>query len=218
VGRASTFAVLASSLVTGANLPDIVAEIGVSDGALSTITGFTSPPYIKFGNDSPGAEDRTSLAQQDVTALVLDINQVSRGCDTDLTDVPGGMTGALTLEPGVTCMNSFTADILINGIITLDAHDDPNAFFIIRGNKALIVANGAQILPVNGAQACSVFWRIAAEVIMGTTVQFFGNVISGSAITMQSDATLIGRTLAQTEGVQLDANTITLPSDCTHVQ
>jgi hypothetical protein len=53
---------------------------------------------------------------------------------------------------------------------------------------------------------------------MGTTVQFFGNVISGSAITMQSDATLIGRTLAQTEGVQLDANTITLPSDCTHVQ
>ena len=35
---------------------------------------------------------------------------------------------------------------------------------------------------------------------------------------MKSGSTLNGRALAQTAGVQLDANTITIPATCTHVQ
>ena len=117
-------------------------------------------------------------------------------------------------------MNSASADVLINGHVYLDAGGDPNAFFIIRGNKALNVANGAQVVLMNDARACGVFWRIAAAVTIGTTVEFAGSVISGSAITMNSAATLNGRLLAQTEGVHFDANTIVTPSDqaCPHVQ
>ncbi len=164
------------------------------------------------------------LAQQDVTALVGNIDP--RPCDTDYTNVVGGLTGDVTLYPGVTCMNSFPADVLLNGHVTLDARGDSNAFFMIRGNLTLTVADAAQVVLANGAEACGVFWRISKQVTIGKTVQFYGTVIAGSAITMSTASTLLGRALAQTAGVHLDANAITVPTDglvgspgvCTHVQ
>jgi hypothetical protein len=217
VGKAQTFAALAYSAITTANISTIVGELGVSAGALSKITGFDALTYTKYGTDSlaPNAQ-RTLLAQQDVTALVGDIDP--RPCDQDLTNVVGGLTGDITLHPGVTCMNSFSADVLVNGHVYLDAGGDPNAFFIIRGNLSLTVANAAEVVLQNGAQACGVFWRISTAVTMGTTAKFVGTVIAGTAITMNSGSTLNGRALAQTAGVQLDANSITIPASCTHVQ
>jgi len=151
-----------------------------------------------------------------VTALVGDIDP--RPCDTDLTNVVGGLTGDITLHPGVTCMNSFSADVLLNGHLTLDAKGDPNAFFIIRGNLTLTVADAAQVVLANGAQACGVFWRIKKQVTIGKTVAFYGTVIAGTAITLSTESTLSGRALAQTAGVVLDANTVTIPSSCSHLE
>jgi hypothetical protein len=226
VGTAKSFAVLAYSAITTANISTIVGgDIGVSAGAVSTITGFDAPSPKKYGIDSLAPNSmRTMLAQQDVTALVTNIDP--RPCDTDLTNVVGGLTGDITLYPGVTCMNSFSADVLLNGHVTLDALGNPNAFFIIRGNLTMTVADAAQVVLTNGAEACGVFWRISKQVTIGKTVQFYGTVISGTAITMSTASTLTGRALAQTAGVHLDANAITVPSDglvgapgvCTHVQ
>jgi hypothetical protein len=117
-------------------------------------------------------------------------------------------------------MNSFSADVLINGHVYLDAGGDANAFFIIRGKKTLTVADGAEIVLQNNARACGVFWRISEAVTFGKTVQFHGTVIAGTAITMKTASTLNGRALAQTAGVHLDANTVTAPSDaeCPHPQ
>ena len=217
VGKAQTFAALAYSAITTSNISTIVGELGVSAGALSKITGFDALTYTKYGTDSlaPNSQ-RSLLAQQDVTALVGDIDP--RPCDQDLTNVVGGLTGDITLHPGVTCMNSFSADVLVNGHVYLDAEGDPNAFFIIRGNLTLTVANAAEVVLQNGAQACGVFWRISTAVTMGTTVKFVGTVVAGTAITMNTGSTLNGRALAQTAGVQLDANSITIPASCTHVQ
>jgi len=225
VGAAKSFAALAYSGITAANISPIIGDIGVSAGAVSTITGFDSPSIKKFGIDSLAPNDQlTMLAQQAVTALVGNIDP--RPCDADYTSVVGGLTGDITLNPGVTCMNSFSNDVLLNGHLTLDAHGDPNAFFIIRGNLTLTVADAAQVILTNGAEACGVFWRISKQVTIGKTVQFYGNVIAGSAITMKTGSTLVGRALAQTEGVHFDANTVTVPSDglvgsagvCTHLQ
>ena len=225
MGTAKVFAALAYSAITAANISPITGDIGVSAGAVSTITGFDSPLVSKFGLDSLAPNDHlTILAQQDVTALVGNIDP--RPCDADYTSVVGGLTGDITLNPGVTCMNSFSDDVLLNGHVTLDAHGNPNAFFIIRGNLTLTVADAAQVVLVNGAEACGVYWRISKQVTIGKTVQFYGNVIAGTAITMNTGSTLVGRALAQTAGVHLDANTITVPSDglvgsasvCTHLQ
>ncbi len=219
VGTAKQFAALAYSAVTTANASTIVGSIGVSAMATSTITGFDGPAYKKYGNDSlaPNA-GLTGTAQRDVTALVGNIDP--RACDVDLTNVVGGLTGDVTLHPGVTCMNSPSADILLNGHVYLDAGGNRDAFFIIRGKKAMTVADGAQVVLMNGAQACGTFWRISTAVTIGKTVQFQGTIIAGTAITMNTATTLDGRALAQTAGIHLDANTITTPSDaeCPHVQ
>ncbi|HEX3849311.1 MAG TPA: ice-binding family protein [Polyangiaceae bacterium] len=225
VGSAKSFAALAYSAITAANISPVTGELGVSAGAMSKITGFDAPSNKKYGTDSlaPNSQ-RTILAQQDVTALVGNIDP--RACDVDLTNVVGGLTGDITLHPGVTCMNSFSADVLLNGHVTLDAGGDPNAFFIIRSNLTLTAADAAQVVLTNGAQACGVFWRVKKQVTIGKTVQFYGTVIAGTAIVMKSGSTLVGRALAQTAGVMLDANTITIPIDetagspgaCTHVQ
>ncbi len=225
VGRAQTFAALAYSSITAANISTLSGDIGVSAGAVSNITGFSAPGDKKYGTDSLAPNSmRTILAQQDVTALVGNIDP--RACDKDYTNVVGGLTGDITLYPGVTCMNSFSADVLINGHVTLDARGDSNAFFIIRGNLTMTVADAAQVVLANGAEACGVFWRISKQVTIGKTVKFYGTVIAGTAITMSTGSTLTGRALAQTAGVMLDANTITIPTDglvgapgvCTHVQ
>jgi len=217
VGSAQPFAMLAYSAISAANVSPVTGKLGVSAGAMSKITGFDSASDQKYGTDSLAPDDqRTILAQQDVTALVGDIDP--RACDTDLTDVVGGLTGDITLQPGVTCMNSFSADVLLNGHVTLDAQNDPNAFFVIRSNLTLTVADGAQVVLANGAQACGVFWRVKKQITIGKTVQFYGTIIAGTAITMKTGSTLVGRALAQTAGVALDANTITIPSDCTHLE
>ncbi len=217
VGKAQTFAALAYSAITTSNISTIVGELGVSAGAVSKITGFDALSYVKYGTDSlvPNSQ-RTLLAQGDVTALVGNIDP--RACDTDLTNVVGGLTGDITLHPGVTCMNSASADVKVNGHVYLDAGGDPNAFFIIRGKLTLTVADAAQVVLQNGAQACGVFWRFSTQVTIGKTVKFFGTVVAGTAITMNTGSTLNGRALAQTAGVQLDANSITIPASCTHVQ
>jgi hypothetical protein len=225
VGTAKSFAVLAYSAVTAANISKLIGEIGVSAGAVSTITGFDAPADIKYGTDSLAPNDQRTLhAQQDVTALVANIDP--RPCNADYTSVLGGLTGDITLYPGVTCMNSFSDDVLLNGHVTLDAKGDPNAFFIIRGNLTLTVADAAQVVLANGAEACGVFWRISKKVTIGKAVQFYGTVIAGSAVTVTSGSKLTGRALAQTASVTLDADAITVPSDglvgaaavCTHLQ
>jgi hypothetical protein len=225
VGTAKSFAALAYSAIAAANISTLIGAIGVSAGAVSTITGFDSPLDLKYGTDSlaPNA-GRTLLAQQDVTALVSNIDP--RPCTADYTSVVGGLTGDITLYPGVTCMNSFADDVLLNGHVTLDAKGDSNAFFIIRGNLTLTVADSVQVVLAHGAEACGVFWRISKKVTIGKTVQFYGTVIAGSAITVTSGSKLTGRALAQTASVTLDADSITIPSDglvgsaavCTHLQ
>jgi hypothetical protein len=219
VGTAKRFAALSYNSITTANISTVVGSIGVSAAAISVITGFDDPSFKKYGSDSLAPNDGlTGIAQGDVTTLVGNIDP--RACDTDLTNVVGGLTGDITLHPGVTCMNSFSADVLLNGHVYLDAGGDPNAFFIIRGNKTMTVADGAQVVLMNEARDCGVFWRISEAVTIGKTVAFHGTVIAGTAITMQTASTLNGRALAQTAGVQLDANTITAPTDaeCPHAQ
>jgi len=215
LATAQPFAALAYSAISAANVSPVTGNLGVSAGAMSNITGFDAPTDEKYGTDSlaPNAQ-RTIVAQQDVTALIGDIDP--RACDADYTDVVGGLTGDITLHPGVTCMNSFSADVLLNGHITLDAEHDPNAFFVIRSNLTLTVADGAHVVLANGAQACGVFWSVKKQVTIGKTVEFYGTIVAGTAITMKTGSTLVGRALAQTAGISLDANTITIPSECSH--
>lgn len=225
VGAATGFAVLAHSAITAVNSSTVTGNLGVSGATMESITGFDELPTAQYGTDSSSPYSlRTILTQREVEALVDDIDV--RACDANYEDIAQAGTDEITLHPGVTCMNGSDAELLLHGRVTLDAGDDPNAFFVIRSNFTLTALDSTKIVLANGAQACSVFWRVNQEVSIGKHVEFLGTVIAGTGITMQSGSTLVGRALAQTAAVTLDGNAITLPVydaigsalTCSHVQ
>jgi hypothetical protein len=225
VGAATGFAVLAQNSITALSNSPVTGNLGVSGAPVFSIKGFDAVPVLKFGTDSSAPNSlRTILTQREVDALVDDIDV--RACDADYTNVARGATGDITIRPGVTCLNDSNTDLLVHGRITLDADNDPDAFFVIRSNFTLTVSDATNVVLINGAQACGVFWRAEQQVSIGSGVQFFGTVIAGTGITMQSGSTLVGRALARTAAVVLDGNSISLPLNdtvasagtCTHLQ
>lgn len=59
----------------------------------------------------------------------------------------------------------------------------------------------------SGAQAKNIFWQVAGEASTGTSSHFEGIILSMTGITLNTGASLNGRTLAQT-AVIFDANTV----------
>lgn len=225
VGAAKGFAALAETSVSALNQSPVTGNLGVSGAPVRSITGFDDVPVLKFGTDSSAPNSlRTILTQREVDALVDNIDV--RACDADYADLAELGTERITIRPGVTCFNTTNADLRLNGLVTFDAGGDPNAFFVIRSNSALTVADSTRVVLANGAQPCAVFWHVAGQANIGKGVELLGTVIAGTSITMQSGSTLIGRALARTGGVILDGTTITLPVydsvvsnlTCTHLQ
>jgi hypothetical protein len=227
VGAAKGFAALAYSAITTVESSPVTGNLGVSGASVQSITGFDTVPALKFGIDS-GAPNgsRTILTQRVIDALVDDIDV--RACDANYADVAAAVEGGLTLRPGVTCLNGSAVDLpsRLSGRITLDAGGDANAFFIIRSDSTLTVADESVLELANGAQACSVFWRVNQQVTIGARAAISGTVIAGGGVTMQSGATLLGRAFARTGAVALDGNTIEIPvygaigsaRTCAHLQ
>jgi len=209
VGAASGFAALAERAVAAAEGTWVTGNVGVSGASVASITGFDKPTMV-YGIDSAAPNSqRTVLTQREVDVLVDDISL--RPCDANYTELIGGGAGSLTLHPGITCVDAPDADLLLNGTVTLDARGDPNAFFVIRSNFTLTVADDTRVVLENGAQACGVFWRARQAVAVGSRVQLLGTVVAGTRLSMNSGSTLFGRALAQTDTVLLDGNTITIP-------
>jgi phosphate starvation-inducible protein PhoH len=58
--------------------------------------------------------------------------------------------------------------------------------------------------------AKNIFWQVAGHVTLETTSHFEGIILSQTAITFQTGASMNGRALAQT-AVVLDQNAVTTP-------
>jgi hypothetical protein len=74
----------------------------------------------------------------------------------------------------------------------------------------LELTSGAIVTLSGGAKASNIFWQVAGQVTLGTTVQMQGIILCKTLIAMNTGATLNGRALAQT-AVTLNANTVITP-------
>jgi len=135
-------------------------------------------------------------AQSDLTAAYTDA--ATRVCGTTIA---GGVLGGLTLTPGVYCMAA--ADL--TGTLTLDGP----GVYIIQSGSSLTTATASSILLLNGASACGVWWQVTSSATVGTTSAMAGNILALTSITMNTGATLNGRTLARNGAVTLDGNAVT---------
>ncbi len=198
LGTAASFAVLAGSTATNTGPTNVAGDLGVSPGA--AITGF--PPGVVVPPATIHAADAVALqAQSDVTTAYN--NAAGQACDVNLT---GQDLGGLTLTPGVYCFPSTSAQL--TGALTLDGGGDPAAVFIFQTGSTITTASNATVLLINGASDCNVFWQIGSSATLGTGTAFVGNILALTSITLNTNASLLGRALAQNGAVTMDANNI----------
>jgi hypothetical protein len=115
----------------------------------------------------------------------------------------------MTLVPGVYCFASSASN---SGLLMLDAQGNPNAVWVFKIVSTLITAPGSTVTVINSGQACDVFWQVGSSATLGTTTTFVGNILALTSITLQTNANLSGRALAQTGTVSLDTNNVTVCS------
>ncbi|MEY2441083.1 MAG: hypothetical protein QOJ46_509 [bacterium] len=191
---ATSFAVLGGSTVTNTGPTVVNGDLGVSPGG--SIVGF--PPGIV--NGSVHAVDAVAnQAQADLTVAYDDA--AGRGPAALLPADIGG----LFLTAGVYRRASALG---LTGNATFDAQGDPDAVFVVQVGTALTTASNSGVVLVGGAQACNIFWQIGSSATLGTDTAFMGVILSRQSITLNTRASVEGRTLARGGAVTLDTNTV----------
>jgi hypothetical protein len=217
LGSAETFVVLAKSAISTVPPSAITGHVGVSPAAASYITGFslTADASDEFAL-SPQvtgriyASDHASPTPSDLTAAVGDMELAftdAAGRAADVSELGAGDIGGMTLTPGV---YAWGTGLLIPTDVTLAG--DADAVWVFQIAQDLTVSSATQVTLSGGARAENVFWQVSGAVELGTTSHFEGVVLTATAITLQTGASINGRLFAQT-AVNLDANTVNQPGE-----
>jgi hypothetical protein len=221
LGTAGDFVVLAKTGVSTTGTTHVTGDVGISPAAASYITGFglimDSSNEFSTSSVVTGkvyASDYTPPTPTKMTTAISDMETAYTDAAgrtlPDYTELYAGDVTGKTLTPG---LYKWGTGLLISagGVTISGAASDTWIFQIAQD---LTVANGAIVTLSGGAKATNIFWQVAGEVTIGTTVAMKGIILCQTQIAIGTGATLVGRALAQT-AVTLDANTITIPTDVT---
>jgi hypothetical protein len=107
--------------------------------------------------------------------------------------IPSPNYGPATLTPGIYC---FTNSANFVGTITLNGQGDPNApFYIITSGGGSITFN-FNILVINGANPCNVYFITSQSVNINTAVTINGYILSSQTISITSGVVINGGVFA----------------------
>ena len=207
LGAADDFAVLAGTAITNTGTSVISGNVGLSPAAGSNYSGLTAVEvtgtiYAVDATGPAGSVNNSGLlttAKNDLTAAYTAAGQTAVTAASEL----GGTTktaGAYSTADG---------ELHVTGTLTLDAEGDPNAVFIFRAASTLTTAGSSNVVLINGAQACNVFWQIGSSATLGTNSFLKGNILALTSATLTTGANVEGRVLARNGAVTLDTNVIT---------
>ena len=211
LGAADDFSVLAGSSIVDSNISSVLTghvglSPGTSFGALTTAEVVAGTIYAvdATGPDGSAGNNPTLLtaAKNALTAAFIAANQTTTG-------VIAANLGGQTLTPGVYEDNDAPDSLGLTGTLTLDAQGDADAVFIFKTGSTLTTAAGSEVILLNGAQACNVFWQVGSSATLGTNTVFKGTIMAEIAITDNGGSTVEGRLLAKTAAVTLNNTTIT---------
>jgi hypothetical protein len=214
LGTAGNFAILAKTAITNVPTSAIKGDIGLSPAAESYYTGFSQTDANGYAT-SPQVTGKMYAADMAVptpvkmTTAILDMQ-------TAYTDAAGrpnpgflnlgsGNIGGKTLAPG---LYHWGSDVTIPSNVTLAGGANDVWIFQMSGN--LIVSNSVRVILKGGAKAKNVFWQVAGQATLGTSSRFAGIILSQTAITLQTGASLNGRALAMSQ-VALQKSTVSIP-------
>jgi len=214
LGAAGNYVILAKTAVNNTPTSAVTGDIGLSPAATSFITGFaltnstgyaTSPQVTGnlYAADmaSPTGTNLTTAVENMITAY----NDAAGRPSPDFSELATGNIGGKTLTKG---LYKWTNTVSLPTSITISGSANDVWIFQIAGD--LTVGAAVNVTLTGGAQAKNIFWQVAGQVTIGTTSHFEGILLSKTAITFQTGASINGRALAQT-AVILDGNTVVKP-------
>ena len=123
----------------------------------------------------------------------------------DFVNLGAGNIGGKTLTAG---LYKFTTAVIIPTDVTISGSDTDVWIFQVAGT--LTMSSAVKITLTGGALAKNIFWQTSGAVTLGATSHFEGNILSQTAINLETGASINGRMLAQT-AVTLQMNTVTRP-------
>jgi hypothetical protein len=202
--------------VTGSSLTG--GHVGLSPADSTYITGFAPVPDAsnRFATSSalvaPAriyasdyAEPTPGNLTSAVVAMQLAYTDAAGRRNSDYLNLEGGDLSGLTLAPG---LYTWGTAVTIPGDVTFNGGADD--VWILQIAEGLDVSAGKQVLLSGGAQARNVFWQVAGEVVVHEGAHFEGILLGQTGVTLQTNASMDGRILAQTL-IALDDNAITAP-------
>jgi len=192
--------------------------------AIYTAPG-TSQPTSGCPNEASGpatlAGTTAYVASQAAAEALAAYNTIQCSCNPAAGTTPTGVIGAslpselggLTLAPGT--YTSATPVGITSGDLTLDAQNDPNAYWIFQIGTTLTVGEALSprsIILINQANAANVYWAVgtAATINYGGGGTMVGTIISDAATTLSSPAqstTTSAKTILDGRALALFAST-----------
>jgi hypothetical protein len=215
LGTAGQFVILAKTGISTVSPSVITGDLGISPAAATYITGFSlvadSTNVFSTSSQVTGkvyAADYASPTPVNLTTAIGDMGTAftaAAGRAPDVTGLGAGSIGGMTIPAGV---YSWSTGLLLATDVTLTG--SATDVWIFQVAKNLTVSNGAHLVLAGGALPQNVFWQVAGNATLGTTVQFEGTILCQTAIALGTSASLTGRLLAQTAAT-LDANSVVAP-------
>lgn len=216
LGVAGSFAILAKSGISTVPTSAISGDLGLSPAAATFVTGFSlSNDATNTFSTSPQvtgkvyASDYTSPTPTRLTTAVGDMElafTAAAGRPASTTELGAGNIGGMTLTAGV---YKWGTGLLIPSNVTLSG--TANDVWIFQIAQDLTLSSGARIVLAGGALPRNIFWQVAGRVELNTTAHAEGIILSQTAITLATGASVNGRLLAQT-AVNIDASTVVQPA------
>lgn len=189
---AGAFNNLGPTIVTG----DIGTHVG-------TITGF--PPGVVIG-EMHEANGETAQAATDVAVAYGQLSAITCGVVLGPT-----LGNGQVLTPDTYCVGAAST---VNLNLILDAQGDPNAVFIFKINGALSTSSFSNVILINGASSCNVYWQINGAFAAGDNSIFRGNLFVAGAISLNFGAELEGRALSTAGAISTNSNTVNSITQC----
>lgn len=202
LGATANFAVFSSNgAVSDTGSALITGDVGTNAGLLS---GFGNVDGVMH----PGPNATTLAAAGSLTVLYNELNAAI----ANMPEPAPVLGNGATYTPGVYSIGQAAS---INGTMILDGGGNPNALFIFKIQGALSTSANAQVVLINNALACNVFWKVEPTgVTMGTNTIMKGTIVANGAIVLNTGVNLEGRALSTVGAISVLGATITKPLGC----
>ncbi len=176
----------------------VIGDLGAED---NSVNGFPAGHYCGVIRDHENPDAETHKNE-----LIAAFNQAGdEDCNYAICSTIGN---GLSLSPGVYCS---PGNETLSGVLTLNAHGDSNAVFLIKVNGALCASSNSSVVLSGGALAKNVFWYILGTTNVFSSASFKGSILGAGTIHLYGGCKLEGRAIALVGDVILENCTLNVP-------